>query len=120
MRTGFGSGMPVHDPWRFDSERLIAKGETDCVMWISAFGASWPAGGEAPAIALCGGAARFAHEPKVRIAVGRPGVDHDAVLHDPDTGSLVAAAASAPSEAPSVAQSLALVAARLARQRAAA
>jgi len=120
MRTGFGAGMPVHDPWRFDTERLVAEGETDCVMWISALGASWPAWGEAPAIALCDAAAAFAREPKARITVGRPGVDHDAVLHNPDTGSLVATPASAPSEAPSVAQVLALIAARLAGQRAAA
>ena len=39
MRTGFGAGAPVHDPWRFDAERLVASGETDCVLWISAFGA---------------------------------------------------------------------------------
>ena len=39
MRTGFGAGVPIHDPWRFDAERLVASGETDCVLWISAFGA---------------------------------------------------------------------------------
>ena len=42
MRTGFGAGGPVHDPWRFDAERLVAAGETDCVLWISAFGAAPP------------------------------------------------------------------------------
>ena len=43
MRTGFGAGAPIHDPWRFDAERLVASGETDCVLWISAFGAASPA-----------------------------------------------------------------------------
>ena len=113
MRTGFGAGMPAHDPWRFDAERLVAEGETDCVMWISAFGASPAENTRAPDIALCDGAIRFAREPRVRITVGRPGIDHDAVLHNPNTGSLVATLASAPSKAPSVAQVLALIAARL-------
>jgi len=120
VRTGFGLGLPAHDPWRFDSQRLIAQGETDCVAWISALGAAWPEWSEAPDIAICGSRAQFARPPKVRIAVGRPGVDHDAVLHDPDAGSLVAISASAPSAAPSVAKTLGLIAARLASPRAAA
>src|SRR6185437_14446277 len=24
MRTGFDGGAPLHDPWRFDAERLVA------------------------------------------------------------------------------------------------
>jgi formylmethanofuran dehydrogenase subunit B len=107
MRTGFGSGAPMHDPWRFDAERLVASGETDCALWISAFGAPLPAWrGALNFIALCERGTRLAEEPNVRIVVGRPGVDHDAVVHSSDTGTLVAAAASAPSAAPSVAQVL--------------
>jgi formylmethanofuran dehydrogenase subunit B len=107
MRTGFGAGAPLHDPWRFDAERLVASGETDCVVWISAFGAPPPAGPSAPKfIALCDRTTHFAEEPNVRIVVGRPGVDHDAVVHSPDAGTLVALIASARGAAPSVAQAL--------------
>jgi formylmethanofuran dehydrogenase subunit B len=114
MRTGFGAGVPIHDPWRFDAERLVASGETDCVLWISALGAAPPAWRSAVNfIALCERTAQFAEEPNVRIAVGRPGVDHDAVMHSPDTGALVAATASARSGAPSVAQALERIGARL-------
>jgi formylmethanofuran dehydrogenase subunit B len=114
MRTGFGSGFPIHDPWRFDADRLIAAGETDCALWISALGAPPPEWGSVlNVIALCGQATRFAQDPKVRIAVGHPGVDHDGVVHSPDTGTLVVAAASAPSAAPSVAQALARIASHL-------
>src|SRR5579872_596434 len=61
MRTGFGAGAGVHDPWRFDAGRLVASGETDCVLWISAFGAAPPAWAEGPkVIALCGRTAVFA------------------------------------------------------------
>jgi formylmethanofuran dehydrogenase subunit B len=107
MRTGFGSGVPVHDPWRFDAERLVASGETDCVLWISAFGAAPPAWlSAAKVIALCGPTGQLAEEPSVRITVGRPGVDHDAVMHSSDIGTLVAETASARSAAPSVAEAL--------------
>jgi formylmethanofuran dehydrogenase subunit B len=114
MRTGFGAGAPVHDPWRFDAERLVASKEIDCVVWISAFGAPAPAWRRAlNFIALCERTTEFAEEPKVRIVVGRPGVDHDAVVHSPDAGTLVAVAASAPSAAPSVAEALERIAACL-------
>ena len=107
MRTGFGAAAAIHDPLRFDAERLVASGETDCVLWISAFGAAPPAWGNAVNfIALCERAAQFAQAPNVHIAVGRPGVDHDAVMHSPDTGTLVAATASARSREPSVALAL--------------
>jgi formylmethanofuran dehydrogenase subunit B len=114
MRTGFGAGAPVHDPWRFDAERLVASGETDCALWISAFAAPPPAWGAAVKfIALSERATQFAEEPNVRIVVGRPGVDHDAIVHSPDAGTLVAVAASARSPAPSVAEALERIAARL-------
>jgi formylmethanofuran dehydrogenase subunit B len=114
MRTGFGSGAPVHDPWRFETSRLISSGETDCVLWISALSAQPHAWKHSPpAIALCDAETRFGGEPSVRIAVGRPGVDHDAILHNVDTGTLVAVAASAPSGAPSVAMILQQIARRL-------
>jgi len=114
MRTRFGAGAPVHDPWRFDAERLVASGETDCALWISAFGAPAPAWGAAVKfIALSERATQFADEPHVRIVVGRPGVDHDAVVHSPDAGTLVAVTASARSAAPSVAEALERIASRL-------
>jgi formylmethanofuran dehydrogenase subunit B len=114
MRTGFGAGAPIHDPWRFDAERLVASGETDCVLWISAFGGAPPDWLSAVnVIALCEPTVQFATEPKVRIAIGRPGVDHDAALHSSDAGTLVAVTASARSPAPSAARVLERIGARL-------
>ena len=107
MRTGFGAGAPIHDPWRFDAERLVASGETDCVVWISSFGAAPPAWGSAVnLIALCEPSAQFEIAPNIRIAVGRPGVDHEAVMHSSDVGALIATTATARSGALSVAQVL--------------
>ena len=120
MRTGFGAGVPVHDPWRFEAERLVASAETDCVLWISAFGAAPPAWlSAANVIALCESTAEFAEEPSVRITVGRPGVDHDAAMHSSDAGILVALAASARSATPSVAQAIERIAAGLGQAQAA-
>ncbi len=120
MRTGFGAGVPVHDPWRFDAERLVASEETDCVLWISAFGAAPPGWlNAANVIALCQPTAEFAKEPNVRITVGRPGVDHEAVMHSADAGTLVAETASAGAAAPSVAEALERIAAGLTQAQAA-
>jgi formylmethanofuran dehydrogenase subunit B len=114
MRTGFGSGAPLHDPWRFDAERLIASGETDCAVWISAFGTAPPAWMRAPQlIELCRSGTQFAGKANVRIAVGRPGVDHDAVLHSSEIGTLVATTVAARAPSPSVAEALGRIAARL-------
>jgi formylmethanofuran dehydrogenase subunit B len=120
MRTGFGAGVPIHDPWRFDAERLVASGETDCVLWISAFGAAPPGWlSAANVIALCEPTTEFAKEPNVRITIGRPGVDHDAVMHSSDIGTLVAETASARTATPSVAEALERIAAGLVQAQAA-
>ncbi len=114
MRTGFGAGAPAHDPWRYDAQRLALSGESDCALWISAFGASPPAWqSRVNFIALSDEATRFAQTPRVHIRVGRPGVDHSGVLHSAETGALVALTASQAGEIPSVAQALSRIAAHL-------
>jgi formylmethanofuran dehydrogenase subunit B len=113
MRTGFGRGYGEHDPWRFDARRLVDSGEADCVLWISAYRPAAPAWErDVPTIALTG-AAPFRRAPRVHIAVGRPGVDHDGVEHLARTGTLAAVTASAESEAISVARVVADIAAAL-------
>src|SRR5690606_33253335 len=32
MRTAFGRGMPEHDPWRLDADRLVADEEADAAL----------------------------------------------------------------------------------------
>ncbi len=104
MRSGFGRGFPEHDPWLFDSRRLVESRETDCVLWISAYRAEAPGWQEAPpTIALTGHDAGFRAPPLVHIAVGRPGVDHAGVEHLSLTGTLAAIGATQPSDTISVA-----------------
>jgi formylmethanofuran dehydrogenase subunit B len=114
MRTAFGRGFPEHDPWRFDGRRLVESGETDCVLWISAYRAAAPQWRAAvPTIALTGADAGFDAAPQVHIAVGRPGVDHAAVDHLSLTGTLTATEAAQPSNAISVAGAIARISSAL-------
>ena len=114
MRSGFGRGSPHHDPWLFDARRLVASGEADCVVWISAYGAAPPAWRKAPPmIALTDGGASFQTAPRVHIRVGCPGVDHDGVAYLPSIGTLALVEGKAPSEAISAADAIARIAAIL-------
>ena len=114
LRTGFARGYPEHDPWRFDATRLVDSGEADCAVWISAFRAAPPAWSRAvPTIALAQTPDGFHRHPEVTIAVGRPGIDHEAVEYLAVTGTLAAVSASTPSNALSVAAAIAQIAAAL-------
>jgi formylmethanofuran dehydrogenase subunit B len=114
MRTGFGRGDPRHDPWLFESRRLVASDETDCVLWISAYRPEAPPWlNPRTTIALTGHDARFAAPPRIHIAVGRPGRDHDGAQYCSLTGTLAAAAATRPSETISVADAIARIATAL-------
>ena len=112
LRTGFARNYPEHDPWRFDASRLIDSGEADCALWISATGSALPSWKrEVPLIAL-------AAEPndlraEVAIAVGRPGIDHDAVEYLAATGTLAAINASKFRDTISVADAVGKIAAAL-------
>jgi len=115
VRTGFGRGYPDHDPWRYRATRLVESGETDCVLWISAYRAAVPEwSSDPPTIALAPAGSKFAKSPRVHIAVGVPGRDHDGVEHHAMIGTLTAVAATHQSEAIPVADVIASIAAHLA------
>ena len=98
MRSGFGRGKPEHDPWRLDADRLVAEGEADAALWISAYEAAPPPWTKVPPlVALTAGRPLFRNEPRVHFEVGTPGVDHDAVQWSGMTGALASFTASAPS-----------------------
>jgi formylmethanofuran dehydrogenase subunit B len=113
-RTGFAAAAPVHDPWRFDAARLVASGEVDAAVWVSAFSAiPQPWDGGMATVALVPPGTVFRTSPAVVFEVGCPGRDHDAMLFDPALGGIAFAAASAPSGIPSVAGVLAGITAAL-------
>lgn len=105
-RIGFGRGAGEHDPWRFDAMRLVDGGEADCAVWVSALTATPPAWRRAvPSIVLaCDESLRG--KAQVAFAVGRPGVDHDAVMYLPATGTLAPAMVQQATKVISVADAL--------------
>jgi formylmethanofuran dehydrogenase subunit B len=114
VRTGYGRGYPEHDPWQFRAARLVESGEADCVLWISAYQAAAPDWrSDTPTIALAPAGARFAKTPRVHIAVGAPGRDHDGVAHHSTLGAFAAMTATSPSDALSVAAAIESIAAHL-------
>jgi formylmethanofuran dehydrogenase subunit B len=105
VRTGFARALPEHDPWVFDSHRVVADSEADCLLWISAYRATaLPWRSALPMIALTARDANFDRPPRVHISVGCPGVDHAAVEHLSSTGTLAPVEAKKPSGAISVAE----------------
>ncbi len=110
MRTGFGRGYPEHDTWRFEANRLVDSGEADVAMWISAYGNEAPRWKrEVPYVAITTPETQFAYPPKVRIDVGTPGVDHDAVEYVQNLMTLAATDARSASDAPQVASVIRLI-----------
>lgn len=109
LRVGFGRFYPEHDAWRFDARRMIESGEADAALWIGC--PDWSRG--VPLVALAPAGALFAAHPEVEVTVGTPGIDHDAILYDPDLGTLAARRATAPSTTPPASDVLRQIAAAL-------
>ena len=77
LRTGFGRGTPDYDPHHFSCERLLATGEADALLWISAFDAErLPPPSNVSAIVLGRPGMKFEKPPAVYIPVATPGVHH--------------------------------------------
>ena len=77
IRTSFATGVPLYDPHLHSGERLIASGEADALVWISAFSTQrTPPALAVPTVVLAPPAMQFGREPEVFIPVGTPGVDH--------------------------------------------
>jgi formylmethanofuran dehydrogenase subunit B len=105
MRTRFARHTPQHDPWMFDTARLVRSGEVDCALWISSYGSAEPEWTNAvPTIALVNAETPPRSPARVAIQVGRPGGDHDAVEFVASVGALASLPASKPSDMPSVAR----------------
>ena len=91
VRTGFGRGFPEHDPWRFDTARLIESGEADVVIWIAS------AAAEPPVLGLTLSACRVdptgfgSRASEGTVAVGRHGHDHDTIEFVRDVQALACA-----------------------------
>lgn len=107
MRTSFSRGFSHHDPWLFDSRRLVTSGEVDCVVWISSYRSEAPPWRRGPpTIALTAQGTAFHTPAQVHINVGCPGIDHSGVQHLTATGALSACTAARPTATISVADAI--------------
>lgn len=120
LRTSFGSGTPDHDIHRFSGRRMIADGEADALVWISAFGPATPAvNPQVPAIVLAPRLAPQAALPAVHLPVGIPGIDHAGQVVRADVVVALRLTALREAAAPTVGAVLAMLEARLSRTEAA-
>jgi len=112
-RLCFAGGAPEHDPWRFRSERLLASGEVDALLWVSTFAAVAPPVATVPTIAIVAPNTALRAAPAAEIRVGMAGLDHGGTILRADTVIAVPLAAARPSGLPSVASVAALLLPRL-------
>ncbi|HEY6630409.1 MAG TPA: tungsten formylmethanofuran dehydrogenase [Rhizobiaceae bacterium] len=113
LRTGFARGFPEYDPWRYDGARQIASGEADFHLWIAADAKKRPADGNGARLVALASTGQPVAGAEVTFAIGKPGVDHDAVAYSARTGSLVSVTAERASELPSAAAILHSIAAQV-------
>ena len=77
LRTGLSQGQPRHEPLLYRYSDLLARGETDLLLWVSALSReALPPASEVPTILLSQARIEQAPPPEVQIPVGVPGIDH--------------------------------------------
>lgn len=107
LRTGFGRGVPDYDPIHFSAERMIANGDADALLWISAFDPTrLPPGFAKPTIVIGGSTMKFDKPPEVFIPVSTPGLHHAGHFFRSDSVMAVRLRKLTDSPLPSVAQTL--------------
>lgn len=110
LRSGFGRGVPEYDPYHYATEHMLAGGEADVLLWISAFDPQRvPPPTSVPTIVLGSPAMRFDHPPAVFIPVSTPGIHHAGHYFRSDNVMAVRLRKLVDSPLPSVAQALAAI-----------
>lgn len=92
LRTSFARGVAEHDPYLFETNRLLASNEADAIVWVSSLTKSAPpsTADGIPQIVICLPGTQLTKTPDILIEVGQPGEDHDAALYRPEYSSIVA------------------------------
>lgn len=96
VRTSFATGHAVHDPYLYDTERLLTSGESDLLIWVDALSDNPPpaAAANMKQIVIGKSGIKMNKVPDVLIEVGAPGIDHDSAIFDASYGAIVAKKAS--------------------------
>jgi len=85
MRTSYARTYPEHDPYHFSTDRLLASGEADALLWVSSFNPDrTPPVANVPTVVLGHSHMQLEHEPDVFIPIGMPGADHKGIMFRTD------------------------------------
>ena len=79
LRVAYQAGTIQYDPWRYDTNRLLASAEADALLWISTLSGNPPPSARAPRIFI-GRADRPPPKVDVYIPAATPGLHCDSVL----------------------------------------
>jgi formylmethanofuran dehydrogenase subunit B len=74
-RVSYARGYPEYDPYHNGTDRLLANGETDVLVWVSSLSTEPPPSSPVPTIVIGRSGMQFQREPEVFIPVGVPGID---------------------------------------------
>lgn len=78
-RNCFARKHPEYDPYQFSSEKMLANGEADALLWISSFNPDkTPPATNIPTIVI--GHANMQTKADVFIPIGTPGIDHKGTM----------------------------------------
>lgn len=80
----FADGAPDHDPARWSTDALLARGAVDALLWLSSLSDLEPPAVRAPTVALLRGGVVPARPVEVLIPVATPGLDHAGTLYRTD------------------------------------
>jgi formylmethanofuran dehydrogenase subunit B len=74
------NGRVDFDPHRYAAQQVLARGEADCLLWISSLSDDPPPAFDGPTIVFGRADLQLAREPAVFLPVATPGVDADGHL----------------------------------------
>ena len=111
-RNRFTRKHPEYDPYQFSSEKLLANGEADALLWISSFNPDkTPPISNIPTIVI--GHANMQAKADVFIPIGTPGIDHKGTMFRIDSSVSLPLSQLRKSELPSLGEVMAAIEAAL-------
>jgi formylmethanofuran dehydrogenase subunit B len=112
-RNRFARKFPEYDPYQFSSEKMLANGEADVLLWISTLNPDkTPPATKAPSIVI-GHANMTVKDADVFIPVGTPGIDHKGTMFRTDSSVSLPLSQLRTSELPSLGEVITAIEAAL-------
>jgi len=112
-RICFSRGVPEHDPWLYDAERLVGDGEADALVWTAVISPAPPPATSLPTIAIVAADTAIGGTPDVVIRAGVPALDHGGAIVRADNVVALPISATRSSELPTVAEAVREILTRL-------